>query len=60
MTKKEAITKDRAALAEALKEAANVINLARRYFPKSMHNADKFTLEQTCAAVNKALTMVGE
>jgi hypothetical protein len=41
---------------EALKEADKLIKLARQYFPKSMHNPDKFQLENTCAAIGKALS----
>jgi CTP synthase (UTP-ammonia lyase) len=41
-------------LREALGMAAEVVEIARRYFPKSMHNSDKFQLEQTSAAIHKA------
>jgi hypothetical protein len=40
---------------EALSLAANLVKTARQYFPKSMHNADKFALEQTAAAIGAAL-----
>lgn len=43
---------------EALKEAAKLIELARQFFPKSMHNSDKFQLENTCAAIGKAIAKV--
>jgi hypothetical protein len=43
---------------EALKEADKLIGLARQYFPKSMHNNDKFQLENTCAAIGKAIAKV--
>jgi hypothetical protein len=40
---------------EALKEADKLIKLARQFFPKSIQNPDKFQLENTCAAIGKAL-----
>ena len=40
---------------EALNYAAKLIETARRYFPKSMKNSDKFNLENTCATVGKAI-----
>jgi len=40
---------------EALKCAENIIKTARQYFPKSIQNADKFDLENTCAAIGKAI-----
>ena len=40
---------------EALKLAAELIKTARKYFPKSIKNGDKFQLENTCAALNKAI-----
>jgi hypothetical protein len=43
---------------EALKEASKLIDLARQYFPKSIHNSDKFQLENTCATIGKALAKV--
>jgi hypothetical protein len=44
-----------AALVEALESAQKVIASARKYFPKSMHNSDKFDMELACAEINKAL-----
>lgn len=41
---------------EALTLAKQLIVSARQYFPKSMCNSDKFQLELTCAAINKALS----
>ena len=43
---------------EALKEADNLIKLARQYFPKSIRNSDTFQLETTCAAIGKAIAKV--
>jgi hypothetical protein len=40
---------------EALKYADELIKIARQYFPKSIKTSDKFTLENTCAAIGKAL-----
>ncbi|MFA5048969.1 MAG: hypothetical protein WC516_08150 [Patescibacteria group bacterium] len=40
---------------EALKEADKLIALARQFFPKSIHNSDKFQLENTCATIGKAI-----
>jgi len=40
---------------EALEYAAELIGVARKHFPKSMHNSDKFQLENTCATINKAI-----
>lgn len=42
-------------LLEALRDAHNLIVIARNYFPKSIHNHDKFNLENTCAAIGKAI-----
>lgn len=42
-------------LLEALKEAQKLISTARQYFPKSMRNSDKFSLENTCAAIGNAI-----
>ena len=42
---------------DALKYAADIIILARDYFPKSIKNPDKFELENTCAAINKAIAL---
>ena len=43
-------------LVEALRDAARLIKTARRYFPKSIKNSDRFQLENTCATVNKAIS----
>lgn len=40
---------------EALKYSAELIEVARQYFPKSIKTSDKFTLENTCATISKAL-----
>lgn len=40
---------------KALEYAASLIKVARQYFPKSVKNSDKFQLENTCAAINKAI-----
>jgi hypothetical protein len=40
---------------EALEYAKQIISVARQYFPKSVNNSDRFQLENTCAAINKAL-----
>jgi len=40
---------------EALKYAAELILIARRHFPKSIRNSDKFQLENTCAAIGNAI-----
>jgi hypothetical protein len=40
---------------EALKYADELVKIARQYFPKSIKTSDKFTLENTCAAIGKAL-----
>ena len=42
-------------LLPACTQAAKLIETARQYFPKSMHNSDKFQLEQTCAAIGAAI-----
>lgn len=42
-------------MVEALTYAAAIIKVARRYFPKSVSNHDRFDLENTNAAINKAL-----
>lgn len=44
-----------AELLEACKEAFKLIELARQHFPKSMHNSDKFKLENTCAVIGNAI-----
>jgi hypothetical protein len=38
-------------LLQALSYAAELIKTARRYFPKSIRNRDKFQLENTNAAI---------
>ena len=40
---------------EALKMARGLIEVARTYFPKSIQNNDRFKLENTCAAIGKAI-----
>jgi len=42
-------------LLEACKFALELIKTARNYFPKSIQNRDKFTLENTCATLGKAI-----
>ena len=42
-------------LLEACKRAENLIRTARKYFPKSVKNSDKFDLENTCATLGKAI-----
>lgn len=44
----------------ALKEAEKIVKTARQYFPKSIRNSDRFSLELTAAAIGKALHKVGE
>ena len=40
---------------EALKYSQDLIVIARKYFPKSIRNTDRFQLENTCSAINAAL-----
>ncbi len=40
---------------DALKYAAEIIKTARQYFPKSIKNRDTFALENTNAAIGKAI-----
>jgi len=40
---------------EALDVAEKIIRTARRYFPKSIKNGNKFDLENACATVGKAI-----
>lgn len=47
-------------LVVALELAQELTTTARQYFPKSMHNGDKFRLETTCAAIGTALAKCGE
>ncbi len=42
-------------LLEACIYAKKLIEIARQYFPKSIRNTDKFQLENTCAAIGKAI-----
>jgi len=42
-------------LVEVAKYAQEVIRIARRYFPKSIKNRDRFNLENTCAAIGKTI-----
>ncbi len=42
-------------LLEACKEAFDLIDFARQYFPKSIKNNAKFKLENTCATIGKAI-----
>ena len=42
-------------LLEALHASEKLIKTARNYFPKSIHNSDRFQLENTAAAVGKAI-----
>ena len=42
-------------LLEALEYAAELIKTARRYFPKSIKNSDRFQLENACASIGKAI-----
>ena len=43
---------------EALKVADDLVKIARRYFPKSIRNNDKFQLESACATIKNILTKV--
>lgn len=45
-------------LLDALRYASELIPVARKYFPKSIRNRDRFQLENTCATINKAITKV--
>jgi hypothetical protein len=40
---------------QALEFSAELIKLAREYFPKSIKNRDKFTLENACATIGTAI-----
>ena len=42
-------------LLEACKAAATLINIARLYFPKSIKNCNKFSLEKTNATLNNVI-----
>ncbi len=43
-------------LYEALEYAAEIVKVARNYFPKSIRNSDRFNLENTNATITKALS----
>jgi hypothetical protein len=45
-------------LLQAAKESLKLIDVARRYFPKSIKNPDKFSLESTCATIGAAIAKV--
>ena len=47
-------------LLEVCKEAFDLIDLARQYFPKSIKNNAKFKLENTCATIGKAIAKTKE
>lgn len=40
---------------EALHYAAELIQTARKHFPKSVQHADRFDLENVCATIGKAI-----
>jgi len=42
-------------LLEAARQAVELVRTARRYFPKSIRDSDAFTLENTNAAISKAI-----
>lgn len=42
-------------LLDACQEAQKLIELARPYFPKSMHDSDKFALENANAMIGRAI-----
>jgi|SRR6476661_2185169 len=44
-----------AEMVEALEGAAKIIKTARNYFPKSMQNSDRFSLENTNARIVSAI-----
>lgn len=50
-----ALLAENAALRAAMESASALILTARAHFPKSMHHADRFQLELTCAAIGTAL-----
>ena len=43
-------------LLAACEMSAQLIKVARQYFPASIRNSDKFDLENTCAAILKAIS----
>lgn len=47
-------------LLEACKLAADVVRIARIYFPKSVQNSDRFTLENSNAAISAAIAKATE
>jgi len=49
------LTEENAGMLEALKDAMLFVKLSRQYFPKTIKNRDKFTLEATCASLGKAI-----
>ena len=49
-----------ATMLAALKRAEELIRTARRYFPKSIHNSDKWALELSCAEIGKAIAEAEE
>ena len=48
------------ALLEACKEANNLIEIARQYFPISIKNSDKFKLENVCATLSTAIALTNK
>lgn len=46
-------------LLQALQLAAALIPTARKHFPKSIRNSDKFDLENSCATINTAIAKAG-
>ena len=42
-------------LLEACKYAFGLISIARKYFPKTIRNPDKFQLENACATLGRAI-----
>ncbi len=40
---------------EQLRDAAELLQLARKYFPKAVTNSDRFKLELTIAGISKAI-----
>ena len=42
-------------MVDALKEAQKIISTARQYFPQSVQNADRFSLENTNATIGQAI-----
>lgn len=48
-------TRTDAAMLEALHMAAELVKVARKRFPKSIRNPDRYALELTSATINRAL-----